>query len=418
MHNLLTIILAGGEGKRLLPLTRERSKSAVPFGGKYRIIDFTLSNCINSGVRKIYVLTQYRSSSLAEHIQEGWGISSSGLGEYIYAIPAQQKLGTSWYQGTSDAIRQNLDLIRGKEVDSVLILSGDHIYKMNYQKLLDFHRSNEADLTISVLRVNRKTATGLLGVLEVDDLWQVIGFEEKPEEPKILKDSPDNSLVSMGVYVFKTSTLISIMKNELNDFGKHVIPYMISNSSRIFAYDFENKNRIRDYIIRIQDGFREKVLVDKTRDSDYWRDVGTIESYYDASMDLIGVDPIFNLYGEKWPFRTYQKEMPPTKLVLGGIAQESLLSEGCIVSGASIWRSILSPGVIIERDSSIEESIVFDNVNIEPGVRIKRAIIDKNVILRSGVRLGYNHDIDKKKGCTISSTGIVVVPMNSVIEPV
>jgi glucose-1-phosphate adenylyltransferase len=418
MDRLLTIILAGGEGRRLLPLTRERSKSAVPFGGKYRIIDFTLSNCINSGVRRIYVLTQYRSSSLSEHIQEGWGISSSGLGEYIYSIPAQQKHGRSWYKGTADAISQNMDLIKDKEVDSVLVLSGDHIYKMNYHGIVDFHRKNRSDLTISAVRVHKNIAAGALGVIDVDNTWRVSSFMEKPEEPRTLSDSPEHCLVSMGVYVFKVDTLISIMKQELNDFGKDVIPYMLDKQKRLFVYDYENKNKIRDYITRVKDGSRQKLLVDKTRDSGYWKDVGTIESYYEASMDLIGVDPCFNLYGEKWPFRTHQREMPPSKLVLGGIAQDSILSEGCIISGANVRHSILSPGVVIEKDSIVEESIIFDDVNIGPGVRIRKAIIDKKSVIRSGVRLGYDHNADSARGCTISDTGIVVVPRAAVIEPV
>jgi glucose-1-phosphate adenylyltransferase len=417
MDRLLTIILAGGEGRRLLPLTRERSKSAVPFGGKYRIIDFTLSNCINSGVRRIYVLTQYRSSSLSEHIQEGWGISSSGLGEYIYSIPAQQKHGSSWYQGTADAIRQNLDLLRHKEIDAVLILSGDQIYKMDYQGIVDFHRKNEASMTISAVRVHKNVAAGTLGVIEVDDDWRALTFEEKPENPRTLKNSND-CLVSMGIYIFQVDVLTSILKQELNDFGKDVIPYMLENKDRLFVYDYENRNKIKDYIVKVQDGRRQKVLVDKTRDSGYWKDVGSIESYYEASMDLIGIDPCFNLYGERWPFRTYQREMPPSKLVLGGIAQESILSEGCIISGASVWRSILSTGVVIERDSSLEEAIVFDDVSIEPGVRIRKTIIDKKAVIHSGVRIGYDFDADKARGCTISDTGIVVVPRDADIAPV
>jgi glucose-1-phosphate adenylyltransferase len=418
MDRLLTIILAGGEGKRLLPLTRERSKSAVPFGGKYRIIDFTLSNCINSGVRNIYVLTQYRSSSLSEHIQEGWGISSSGLGEFIYSIPAQQKYGRSWYRGTADAIRQNMDLIKDKDIDAVLILSGDQIYKMDYRSIIEFHRKSRAHLTISAVRVQKDIAAGSLGVIGTDDTWRMTSFSEKPEQPITLANAPDYCLVSMGVYVFNANTLISIMEQELNDFGKDVIPYMLEKKNRLFIYDYENRNKIRDYIFKVKDGSRQRMLVDKTRDSDYWRDVGTVESYYDASMDLIGIDPCFNLYGERWPFRTYQREMPPSKLVLGGIAQESIISDGCIISGAHVWRSILSPGVVIERDSSVEESIIFDDVNIEPGVRIRKAIVDKKTIIRSGVRLGYDYEADKYRGCTISDTGIIVTPRAAIIEPV
>ena len=268
------------------------------------------------------------------------------------------------------------------------------------------------------MRVHKNIAAGALGVIGIDDRWHVTSFEEKPAEPMTLGDSPDHCLVSMGVYVFKVDTLISILKHGLNDFGKDVIPYMLEKRNRLLVYDYENKNKIRDYIVKLKEGFRQNVLVDRTRDSDYWRDVGTLESYYDASMDLIGVDPCFNLYGEKWPFRTYQREMPPSKLVLGGVAQESIISDGCIISGANVYRSILSPGVVIERDSSVEESIIFDDVSIGPGVRIRKSIVDKKTIIRSGVRLGYDYEADKYRGCTISDMGIIVTPRATVIEPV
>jgi glucose-1-phosphate adenylyltransferase len=416
MERLLTVVLAGGEGKRLLPLTKTRSKSAVPFGGKYRIIDFTLSNCINSGLRKIFVLTQYRSSSLARHVQEGWGISSSGLDEFIYCVPAQQKTGIDWYRGTADALRQNLDLIIGRDVDNILILSGDHIYKMDYRQIFKFHKERNADLTISAVRVNKDNAAGALGVVEADESWRMVRFEEKPVNPKTMENDPEHSLVSMGIYIFKTDTLIDVLKREEADFGKDVIPYMVTKKSNICIYDYENENKITDYIIEVNDGIRQKTLVHKTRDSSYWKDVGSIESYYEASMDLIGIDPSFNLYGEKWPFRTYHKNLPPSKIILGGNAQESLLSDGCIISGGRIWRSILSPSVVVERDAVIDESIIFDSVSIEPGARIKRAIIDRNVIIRANCHVGYDLEADVQRGCTISPTGIVVVPKDCIIS--
>ncbi len=416
MDRLLAIVLAGGEGHRLYPLTKERSKPAVPFGGKYRIIDFTLSNCINSGVRQIYVLTQYRSESLNQHIQEGWGISSSGLGDYIYCVPPQQKVGREWYRGTADALRQNLNLVRGKDFDHVLILSGDHIYKMNYRQILDYHQKKTADLTLAAVRVKKQQATGALGVLEVDRNYRMLGFEEKPMQPKTIVDEPDYALASMGIYIFKVSTLIDVLQMPGDDFGKDIIPGML-NRNNVYVYDYEKENRIQDFIVRVIDGKRESILVERTRDSGYWRDVGSIDLYYEASTDLVSVDPVFNLYGEKWPFRTYQRKVPPSKLILGGIAQESIVSEGCIISGGMVRRSILSPGVIIERDAVVEESIVFDDVTIEPFSRIRRAIIDKEVAIKSGASLGWDLEADKRHGCTISDTGIVVVPKGAVIHP-
>ncbi len=416
MDRLLAIVLAGGQGERLYPLTRERSKPSVPFGGKYRLIDFTLSNCINSGLRKIYVLTQYRSGSLNIHIQEAWGISSSGLEDYIYCVPAQQKSGLDWYRGTADAVRQNLDLVTRQNLDQLLILSGDHIYKMDYRQLLDFHQRRKADLTLAAIRVKKEQAIATFGVLEVATDNRLVGFEEKPMQPKTIPESPDYAFASMGVYVFNIATLRTALKTSGDDFGKEILPYMMSVSN-VFVYDYEKENKIQDVIVQVKDGRRENILVDRTRDSSYWRDVGSIDSYYEASMDLVGIDPVFNLYGQKWPFRTYHRTVPPSKFVLGGMAQESIVSEGCIISGASVRHSILSPSVIIERDSDVESSILFDDVTIEPFVRIKRAIIDKEVIVKSGALLGYNFEADKQRGCTISDSGIVVVPKGVEISP-
>lgn len=410
-----TIIMAGGEGRRLMPLTKYRPKPAVPFGGKYRIIDFVLSNCLNSGLRRIYVLTQYRSGSLLKHIQEGWHISSSGLGnEYIYCVPAQQKISTEWYKGTADAIRQNLDLISDKKVKTVIILSGDHIYKMNYKTMLDYHLQHGADLTIAAIKVDRELAK-TLGVIEVDEKFKLISFVEKPLVPKTIPNEPQYSYVSMGIYIFKSEVLMKVLEGSGNDFGKEIIPKMIGENYKIWIYDYIKYNKIADYIISVNNGVRQKVLVDRTSDSAYWRDVGTIESYFEASMDLIGVNPVFNLYGERWPFRTLQRPLPPTKFVLGGLAHESILSDGCIISGGKVWRAILSPSVIIEKDALVEESIIFDNVTIEPGAKIRRSIIDKDVTVCAGVKLGYNSKTDLERGCTISASGIVIVPRNSVI---
>jgi len=420
MDKVLVIILAGGAGERLQPLTRGRSKAAVPFGGKFRLIDFTLSNCINSGLRQIYVLTQYLSESLNRHIQNGWGISTSGLGDFIYCVPAQHKLGADWYRGTADAVRQNLNLVRTKDFEYVLILSGDHIYKMNYVQLVAFHRMKKAVLTVSAIRERRERAAGTLGVLEIDQDYRLIGFEEKPVQPKTLADAPDYALASMGVYVFKVGALLEVLQGQDDDFGKHVIPGMIGKHRDIYVYDYEKENKIEDFKVEVKDGIREKILVDKTRDSSYWRDVGTIDSYYEVSMDLVGVDPLFNLYGERWPVRTYQRPLPPSKCVLDGKTPQSIVCDGCIVSGGTVWSSILSPGVIVERDAVVEQSVIFDDVVIEPGAKIRRAIVDKESRIRAGALIGYDREADKRRGCTISDNGIVVVAKGtdiSRIEP-
>ena len=418
VDKVLALVMAGGAGERLQPLTRERSKSAVPFGGKYRIIDFTLSNCLNSGLRQIYVLTQYRSGSLHKHIQDGWGISVSGLGDFIYCVPAQQKRGADWYRGTADAIRQNLDLVRGKDIESVLILSGDHLYKMNYLQMVAYHRMKNADITTSAIRVRKEQAARTLGVLEVDRTYRMIGFEEKPTQPKTIADAPEHVLASMGIYIFKVATLIKALKQPGDDFGRDVVPRMIGEGRKVFAYDYEKENRIEDFVVEVKEGRRQKILVDRIRDSSYWKDVGNIDSYYEANMDLVGVDPLFNLYGERWPLRTYQRPLPPTKVVLGGSTPDSIVSEGCIVSGGTVRKSILSPGVVVERDAVVEESIVFDDVNIEPGARIRRAIIDKEARIQSGASVGHDLEADKTRGCTISDTGIVVVSKGVDIGPV
>ena len=417
MERVLTIVLAGGTGLRLQPLTRVRSKPAVPFAGKYRLIDFSLSNCINSDIRQIYVLVQYRSWSLQRHIQEGWGISSSRLGEYIYCVPAQQKIGEEWYQGTADAIRQNLDLIRGKKIDQVLILSGDHVYKMHYKQMVDFHRANRAGLTVSAIRVPMEQAAGKLGVFRVDEDFRAVGFVEKPDQPEPVPGDPAGTLASMGIYIFDVATLLEVLEEEGDDFGKDIIPGLIEKRSDIRLYDFTQYNRIEDFMVRVENGVRNRVLVDRTRDSSYWRDVGSIDSYYEANMDLIGIDPLFNLYTENWLFRTFERSLPPSKCILGGITKDSMVSDGCIISGGLVHRSILSPGVIVERDAQIDDSVIFDSVIIEPGARVKHAIVDKEVVIRADAQVGYDREADIRRGCTISSKGVVVVPRGMDISP-
>jgi glucose-1-phosphate adenylyltransferase len=416
VERVLAIIMAGGAGERLQPLTRGRSKGAVPFGGKFRLIDFPLSNCVNSGLRRIYVLTQYLSESLNRHIQEGWAISGAGLGDYVYCIPAQQKLGVEWYRGTADAVRQNLNLIKPKDVDDVLILSGDHIYKMDYRKLIAYHRAKKAGLTACAIRETREKAAGKLGVLEMDRDNRLIGFEEKPAQPKPSANAPDYALASMGVYIFRVDTLLSALRGKEDDFGRHIIPGMIGQHHDIFVYDYAEENRIADFEVKVTDGIREKVLVDKVHDSSYWKDVGTVDSYYKESMDLLSVDPLFNLYGERWPFRTFQRPLPPSKCILSGRISDSIICDGCIISGGIVGNSILSPGVIIERDAVVEQSVIFDDVIVEPGSRIRRAIVDKETRIRVGASIGYDLEADKRRGCTISGSGIVVVPKGMVIE--
>jgi glucose-1-phosphate adenylyltransferase len=410
MDGVLAIVMAGGAGERLQPLTRLRSKASVPFAGKYRLIDLTLSNCVNSGIRRIFILTQYLSESLNRHIQDGWSISSSGLGDFIYCMPAQQKMGLEWYRGTADAVRQNLNVLQGKGVEDVLILSGDHVYKMDYRRILDFHRLKNAGLTISALRTRNSDAAGNLGVLEVDEYMRLVGFEEKPAQPRPIPGSPDHCLASMGIYAFRTDVLLKSLDGEGMDFGKHIIPSMAGGRKDVFIYDFEKQNKIQDYETRVEYGVREKVLVDATRDSTYWRDVGTIDSYFEASMDLISIDPMFSLYGEKWQLRTFQRQLPPTKCTLGGRISDSIVSDGCIISGGLVVNSILSPCVIVERDAVVEQSVVFDDAYIEPGARIKRAIIDKQCIIHSGASVGFDRSADIAAGFKVSDGGVTVVP--------
>jgi glucose-1-phosphate adenylyltransferase len=416
MDRVLVIIMAGGAGDRLQPLTIDRSKGAVPFGGKFRLIDFPLSNCVNSELRRIYVLTQYLSESLNRHVQEGWAISAAGLGDYVYCIPAQQKIGAEWYSGTADAVRQNLNLIKPWDVDDVIILSSDQIYKMDYRKLVAYHKAKNASLTISAISETKEKAAGRLGVLEIDQDYRLLGFEEKPAQPKTNADTPDRVLASMGIYVFKVEILLGALQGKGSDFGKQIIPEMIRKRDDIFVYDYAKKNEVMDLELKVKDGIREKGLVDKVYDSSYWYDVGTIDSYYEVSMGLLNVEPPFNLYGDRWPFRTHQRPLPPSKCICGGRISESIICDGCIISGGVVENSILSPSVIIEVDAVVEQSIIFDNVIIERGARVKRAIIDKETIIGVGASIGFDPEEDKRRGCTISDNGVVVVPKGMFIQ--
>ena len=393
---VLAVILAGGRGERLYPLTRDRAKPAVPFGGIYRIIDFTLSNCINSDIRHIYALTQYKSTSLHRHIQLGWSILASPLGEFIEVIPAQQRIDDQWYQGTADAIYQNFYTLQEERPDVVLILSGDHIYKMDYRKMIAFHLEKKAELTVAAIRMDRRLSKEF-GVIEIDPNWRITGFQEKPEEPRTVPGDSEGILASMGVYVFNTEILVRRLIEDTrsdsdHDFGKNIIPMMIRKDP-VFAFDFA---------LGDQGG------------TGYWRDVGTIEAYFDATMDLISVTPQFNLYDLQWPILTYQPPYPPAKTIHAeesriGTAVNSILSNGCIISGGSVRRSVLSPRVRVHSFAEVEDSILFEGVDIGRSAKIRRTIVDKDVHIPEGMTIGTLLDEDAKR-FTVTDSGIVVIP--------
>jgi glucose-1-phosphate adenylyltransferase len=406
MRKVLTFIMAGGKGERLLPLTKDRTKPAVPFGGIYRIIDFTLSNCINSGLRKIYILTQYKSASLQRHIRLGWNFLPSELGQFIELLPAQQRIGDSWYMGTADAIFQNIYTLEMDKPDEVLILAGDHIYRMNYYSMIDVHREQNADLTVGVVEVE-KSKSKHLGVVEVDADGRVTGFYEKPANPKTIPGKPDKIYGSMGIYVFNQSVLVQELledakdRKSSHDFGKDIIPQMLKKGMRVVAYNFR----------------------DKDRNEEYWRDIGTIDAYYEANMELIQVNPTFNLYDQEWPLRTFQEQYPPVKTVHSGDREEgrvglvldSIVSEGCVVSGGRVQRSILSPNVRINSFSEVYDSILMEGVNVGRYAKIKRAIIDKDISIPQGMIIGFNLEEDKKR-FFVSESGIVVVAKGTEIK--
>ena len=396
MKKVLAMVLAGGRGERLYPLTRDRAKPAVPFGAIYRIIDFTLSNCLHSGIRRVYALTQYKSTSLHRHIQLGWNILSAPLGEFIEAVPAQQRIDEHWYQGTGDAIFQNINILQVERPDLVLILSGDHIYKMDYRKMIAFHLEKGADLTVSAIRMERELSREF-GVIEVDEDWRIIGFQEKPEDPKTIPGNPGEILASMGIYVFNTEVLVrrlieNARSDSNHDFGRDIIPMMIGKD-QVFAFDFRQAD---------------------CGGTGYWRDVGTIDAYYEANMDLISITPQLNLYDSQWPILTYQFASPPAKTVWMeegrvGTALNSIISNGCIISGGNVKRSILSPKVTVHSFAETEDSILLEGVDVGRNAKIKRTIIDKEVQIPEGMEIGYYLDEDAKR-FTVTASGIVVVP--------
>lgn len=404
IDDALVMILAGGEGKRLYPLTKDRAKPAVPFGGRYRIIDFVLNNFINSGFFKIKVLTQYKSDSLNKHITRGWALSPF-LNQYVDLAPAQMRTGSDWYRGTADAIYQNVFHITDEDPDYVCIFGGDHIYKMDVSQMLDYHKEKNADLTISAIPIPIEEAHEF-GIIEVDDDWKLINFVEKPKDkPKSIPGNPNMCLASMGNYIFDKTSLLKALEedekieNSSHDFGKNVIPMMLEEGKRIYVYNF-NDNSFPG-------------MTDRERG--YWMDVGSIDAYWQANMDLLDYDPELNLYSKDWPLRTFNYNYPPAKFIWEegervGMATNSMVSEGCIVSGAGLSRCILSPKVKVNSFSQISESILMENVEIGRHSKIKKAIIDKNVVVPPNTRIGFNREEDEKRGFHVSPNGVTVVP--------
>jgi glucose-1-phosphate adenylyltransferase len=408
MKDVLAVVLAGGKGSRLGPLTRDRAKPAVPFGGIYRIIDFTLSNCLNSGLRRILVLTQYKAMSLDRHITLGWrNYLCRELGEFIDVVPPQQRVDEQWYQGTADAVYQNIYTLEKERPEYVVILAGDHIYKMDYSKLVDFHKENDADVTIAALRVRVKEAARQFGIMQVDNTGRVIGFEEKPAEPKPIPGNQDYCLASMGIYVFHARFLFeelcrdATLTDSAHDFGTNIIPSLV-HQKRLFAFPFLDENRKRDA---------------------YWRDVGTIDSYFQANLELCAVEPQLNLYDDHWPVRTYQPNLPPSKYVFKssercGAAYDSLVCAGAIISGGQVTRTIVGPQTRVNSYAEVEDSILFAGVNIGRKAKIRRAIIDKGVCIPEGSRVGFDEEEDRDNGYIISPSGVVVIAKAESFEPV
>ena len=428
----LSVIMAGGMGERLRPLTDIRTKPAVPFGAIYRIIDFTLSNCINSDLRQILVLTQYKSHSLSRHLALGFNFLSPRLDEFIVEVPAQMQQGNHWYKGTADAIRQNLPFIHGVAADQVLILAGDHIYKMDYRRLRQFHLEHGAKLSVSVIRVPAALAAGQYGVLETDAEGRIVGFEEKPAHPKCLPGTGD-CLASMGIYMFENGALQQWLDNELLDFGRDVIPAMVRAEEPVYAFDFSVMNQIEDYIVTSRGEQRIKSLC-LTEDAGYWRDVGTLVSLWQANLDLVATKPPFSLYGERWPIFRAPTFFPPAKFVheeenRTGMAVRSIVAEGVVISGAKVRTSVVGAGTFIQSYALVESSVVFggevrrDSVqetSIGRHCRIRNAILDRHVTLREGTVIGYDRGEDERRGLStapIPGTDdyVVVVPRSTVL---
>ncbi|HSW59368.1 MAG TPA: glucose-1-phosphate adenylyltransferase [bacterium] len=407
MSKALAMILAGGQGKRLAPLTLDRAKPAVPFGGTYRIIDFVLSNFVNSGFMQIKVLTQFMSNSLNQHISRNWTLSPT-FNQYVDSVPAQMRTGDNWYLGSADAIFQNLNLIKDESPRHVFVFSGDHIYKMDVSQMYNYHNIKNADMTIAAIPVPIEEATEF-GVIEIDKDYRMIGFEEKPKNPKSIPGRPDTALVSMGNYLFSTDILVNAVTDDakdessVHDFGKNVIPALFPYK-RVFVYDF-----LKNSIYMPTENDYEKP---------YWRDVGTIKAYFDSHMDLVSVSPAINLYNRNWPiFGFPEVNMPPAKFVFAdeknkrlGVATDSIISEGCIVSGGSVNRSVLSPGVRVNSYTSLKNCIILNDVNIGRYCELKNVIVDKHVTIPSDTKIGFDLKKDAQRGLTVTEEGIVVIP--------
>ncbi|OGW41754.1 MAG: glucose-1-phosphate adenylyltransferase [Nitrospirae bacterium GWD2_57_9] len=400
-RNTIAMVLAGGKGERLSPITHGRPKPAVPFGGKYKIIDFVLSNLFNSGIRRAYILTQYQAYSLSKHIKDSWG-KWTGLGEFYDTIsPEVTNISEQWYRGTADAIYHNLRFIESSGAEYVVIFGGDHIYKMDISQMLLYHRMNKADVTIAALEVSQHDASRF-GVLCVDEDLKVTCFQEKPKEPPRIPGR-NACFASMGNYIFSTAKLIDILKKGIRlhedlDFGKHVIPMMLEQKDKVFAYSF----------------FDNSIPGMEPEERGYWKDVGTLDSYYEANMDLISVSPHLNLYNYSWPILTNQGNLPPAKTVFDdegrrGLNIDSLVCGGCITSGSTVRRSILGPSCKVHSYALVEDSILFENVRIGRHARLRRAIIDENIFIPEGMEIGFDHEEDRMRGCIVTESGIVVV---------
>ena len=406
VDDALVILLAGGAGERLYPLTRDRAKPAVFFGGPYRIIDFTLSNCINSGLRRIFIATQYKSLSLNRHIRMGWTIVSEELGEFVEILPPQKRVSEHWYQGTADAVYQNLYSIVQENAHHVIVLSGDHVYKMDYAKMLRFHKERGAGVTLAAIEIPIQEAYRF-GVLSVDEQDKVTGFIEKSKDAPTIPGSSDLALGSMGIYIFDTDVLLKALeadavKPSSHDFGKDIIPALITELPT-YAYRFYDENK---------------------KASKYWRDIGTLDAFFDANMDLCGVDPEFNLYDPEWPMRTYQPQAPPAKFVFAeksrrGEALDSIISPGCIISGSRVEGSVLCPNVRVHSYGVIEQSMLMPGVRVGRHARIRRAIIDRDVLIPRGAVIGFNPEEDRKRH-TVTDLGVVVVTEDDdpLVEPI
>jgi len=411
MQKLLAMILAGGEGRRLDPLTRERAKPAVPFGGRYRIIDFVLSNFANSGVLRMKVLVQYKSDSLNTHVQRAWRLTAL-LNEYVEIVPAQMRYGPKWFEGSADAIYQNLNIITDEEPDYTFVFGADHVYRMDVRQMLQFHLDRKADLTVAAIPIPVSSA-GEFGIIEVDAEGRMIGFVEKPREsPKTMPGDSTRCLASMGNYLFTTEALVQEIvrdagdPNSAHDFGKSIVSSMYARRP-VFVYDFA----------------KNEVPGQTERERGYWRDVGSLDAYYQANMDLVAVDPTFSLYNDRWPIYTIQHQQPPCKFVFNnesdkriGKATDSLVSEGCIISGGHVHHSILSPNCRINSYSYVEGSILFEDVNVGRHCRLRRCIVDKHVDIPAGTSIGFDPEEDRRR-FQVTESGIVVIPKGMHVQP-